>query len=295
MKVSKEQPKIIVVGSSSVDLVLNTEKYVKPNQTILANKSENFFGGKGANQAVGTARLGASVYFVGCVGMDPLGQQILRNLVEEGVNVGYVAETEDAPTGQAYVMASSGVNTIVVVPAANHCLMPKHIDEVEKHIAQTDVVLLQLEIPLPTVEHTIKLAKKYGKKVGLYAAPAQRLSEEILTKTDFILAKTDDIETIFGESQKEELLKRYPNQLFLRNDDFSTSFFDGEQLQNFPLEMSEVMHKMGIGDAFVSGFTVAVCHGNSVEDAVKFGNKISQKVAEKRGSQTNLPRLEEVL
>ena len=90
MKISSEQPKIIIVGSSSIDLVLNASHHPAPNETVMATKSETFFGGKGANQAVGTARLGASVYFIGSVGMDPYGQQILRNLVDENVNVGFV-------------------------------------------------------------------------------------------------------------------------------------------------------------------------------------------------------------
>ena len=94
MNFSSEQPRIIVVGSSSIDLVLETEKLPLPNETVLAVKSDSYFGGKGANQSVGTARLGASVYFIGCVGMDPLGQQIMRNLVSENVNVGFVHETD---------------------------------------------------------------------------------------------------------------------------------------------------------------------------------------------------------
>ena len=106
MNITSEQPKIIVIGSSSIDLVLNTTHPPRPNETVMAEKSESFFGGKGANQAVATSRLGASVYFIGAVGMDPFGQQILRNLVEEGVNVGYVLETEEAATGTAYVIAS---------------------------------------------------------------------------------------------------------------------------------------------------------------------------------------------
>ena len=103
MNITSEQPKIIVIGSSSIDLVLNTTNPPQPNETVMAEKSESFFGGKGANQAVATSRLGASVYFIGAVGMDPFGQQILRNLVDEGVNVGYVVETEEAATGTAYV------------------------------------------------------------------------------------------------------------------------------------------------------------------------------------------------
>ena len=119
MRFSSDQPKIIVVGSSSIDLVLNVPKYPAQNETILATKVESFFGGKGANQAVGTSRLGASVYFVGAVGMDPFGQQIMRNLKDEGVNVGYTHESLDYPSGTAYVTAAENRNTIIVVPSAN--------------------------------------------------------------------------------------------------------------------------------------------------------------------------------
>src|SRR5690606_16699648 len=114
----------------------------QPNETVMAEKSESFFGGKGANQAVATARLGASVYFIGAVGMDPFGQQIMRNLVDEGVNVGYVVETEEASTGTAYVIAAKGVNSIVVVPGANYCLQPQNVAEAEKLFSTADLVLL---------------------------------------------------------------------------------------------------------------------------------------------------------
>ena len=155
MKISSEQPKIIVVGSSSVDLVLNTTKFPQANETVIAEKSESFFGGKGANQAVGTSRLGSSVYFIGCVGMDPLGQQIMRNLVDEGVNVGFVTESEEAATGTAYVTCSEGKNAIVVVPAANYCLKIEDVENAEKFFQIADLVLLQLEISMEVVDYTV--------------------------------------------------------------------------------------------------------------------------------------------
>src|SRR5690606_20741961 len=179
MNITPEQPKIIVVGSSSIDLVLNTNHLPKPNETVMAEKSESFFGGKGANQAVATSRLGASTYFIGAVGMDPFGQQILRNLVDEGVNVGYVVEIEEAATGTAYVVASKGVNSIVVVPASNYCLEPQHVAVAEKFFATSDLVLIQLEIPMDVVEYTAELVKNNGKKMGIYASPAKPLSKEV--------------------------------------------------------------------------------------------------------------------
>ena len=295
MNITSDQPKIIVVGSSSIDLVLNTEHLPQPNETVMAAKSESFFGGKGANQSVGTARLGASVYFIGCVGMDPFGQQILRNLIDEGVNVGFVAENEEFPTGTAYVTASQGINTIVVVPAANSCMTEAQISEAEKIFTTVDLVLLQLEIPMEVVEAAADLAFKNGKKVGIYASPAKRLSPEIIENSSFIIAKSNELSIIFGDDAREEILRKYANKLFVRDDTNSTTYFNGSEMKYFRNDHDSVLHKMGMGDAFTSGFAVALCHGNSVADCVEFGNNVSLKVAKNRGSQSGLPYLKDVL
>lgn len=289
MNFSSEQPKIIVVGSSSIDLVLETDKIPSSNETVMASSSESYFGGKGANQAVGTARLGASVYFIGCVGMDPLGQQIMRNLVNENVNVGFIYETDKEATGTAYVTASNGDAVIVVVPAANKCLTTEHIESADKYFQTSDLVLVQLEVSLNVVEYTIKKAKKYGKKVGLYASPAVRLNAEILDNVDFVVAKSTELYTIFGEDQREEVLRKYFNKVFVRDDTNSTIYFDGTEMKYYRNDKDKAVYKMGMGDAFTSGFAIALCHGNSLEECVKFGNEVSARVSVKKGSQTGLP------
>lgn len=293
MKFTSHQPKIIVVGSSSIDLVINTEKYPKPNETILASKTESFFGGKGANQAVGTARLGANVYFVGCVGMDPMGQQVLRHLVEEGVNVAFVGESENYPTGTAYVTASENKNAIVVVPAANHDLQRKHVDNCEKYLQTADMILLQLEIPMNIVEYTVELAKRYNIPVGIYAAPASRLCAEVIHYASFIVAKSADLSIIFGEDSQEQLMKKYPNKLFLRDNSNCTIYFDGNSINKYGETDIQIVNKMGMGDGFTSGFAIAYCHQNSIEECVKFGNEISHQVSKERGSQRSLPYLKD--
>lgn len=295
MNITSEQPKIIVVGSSSIDLVLNTENLPQPNETVMAAKSESFFGGKGANQAVGTARLGANVHFIGSVGMDPFGQQILRNLVDEGVDVGFVKENEDCPTGTAYVTAAKGVNAIVVVPAANYCITSSHILEAEKIFSTVDLVLIQLEIPMEAVETAIELAVKHRKKIGIYASPAKRLSPEIIANASFIVAKSNELSTIFGDEPREQILRDHANKLFVRDDTNSTTYFNGSEMRYFRNDHDSVLHKMGMGDAFTAGFAVALCHKNSVDDCVKFGNDVSLKVAKNRGSQSGLPYLKEVI
>ncbi|MDH6250719.1 ribokinase [Chryseobacterium sp. H1D6B] len=291
MKFSAAQPKIIVVGSSSIDLVLETEKLPVSNETVIATNSDSYFGGKGANQAVAAARLGASVYFIGCVGMDPLGQQIMRNMVGENVNVGFVYETDREATGTAYVTTSGGNAAIVVVPAANNCLNKEHVDAADKYFHTVDLVLIQLEVSMDVIEYTIKKAKKYGKKIGLYASPAARLSEEILNNVDFVVAKSSELYIVFGEEQREEVLKKYFNKVFVRDDTNSTVYFDGTEMRYYRNDTDITVHKMGMGDAFTSGFAIALCHGNPIEDCVKFGNEVSARVAGKKGSQTGLPRM----
>lgn len=293
MKISTEPPKIIVVGSCSVDLVLNTEKFPQPNETVIAAKSESFFGGKGANQAVGTSRLGASVYFVGCVGMDPLGQQVMRNLVDEGVNVGFVSESEEAPTGTAYVNMCGGKNSIIVVPAANFCLTNRNIAEAERYFSTADMILLQLEIPMEVVDYSAALAKKYGKKVGIYAAPGQQLSAQTIGNSDFVVVKSSELSTVFGEENRDNILRSFPNRLFVRDDTNSTTYFNGSEMLYVRNDHDDVLHKMGMGDAFTSGFAVAYCHGNPVDECVRFGNEVSLKVAKNKGSQSSLPYMKD--
>ena len=295
MNITSEQPKIIVIGSSSIDLVLNTAHLPQPNETVMADKSESFFGGKGANQAVATSRLGSSVYFIGAVGMDPKGQQILRNLVDEGVNVGYVIETEEAATGTAYVVAAKGINSIVVVPASNYCLKPQHVAEAEKFFSTSDLVLIQLEIPMDVVEYTSDLVKKNGKKMGIYASPAKKLSEEVIENSTFIVAKSNELSIIFGDEPREQILRKYPNKLFVRDDTNSTTYFNGTEMKYYRNDHDSVLHKMGMGDAFTAGFGVALCHQNSIDDCVKFGNDVSLKVTKNRGSQSGLPYLKDII
>ncbi|MDQ0476994.1 MULTISPECIES: ribokinase [Chryseobacterium] len=295
MNITSEQPKIIVIGSSSIDLVLNTAHTPQPNETVMAEKSESFFGGKGANQAVATSRLGASVYFIGAVGMDPFGQQIFRNLVDEGVNVSYVVEIEDAPTGTAYVVAAKGINSIVVVPASNYYLQPKHVEEAEKLFATADLVLIQLEIPMDVVEYTAQLVKKNDKKLGIYASPAKPLSSEVIDTASFIVAKSNELSIIFGDEPREQILRRYPNKLFVRDDTNSTTYFNGTEMKYYRNDHDSVSHKMGMGDAFTAGFAVALCHRNNIDDCVKFGNDVSLKVTKNRGSQSGLPYLKDII
>jgi len=293
MKLSHIKPQIVVVGSSSIDLVLKTSKIPTANNTVLAESVKSFLGGKGANQAIATARLGAHTSLVSRIGMDPFGQQVLRNLNDEDVNVAYVVEDDDADTGTAYVTASEEGNAITVVPAANYNLSPRDIDAAERYLSSADLILTQLEIPRETVEYLFRKAKRLNKKIGIYAAPASRLSADIISYASFIVAKSTDLEIIFGKGNHDEIIKQLPNRLFVRDGANSTSYFDGSEMKYFRNNPQTDAHSMGLGDAFTSGFSIALLHGNAIEDCVKFGNEVALKAADYRGSQKGLPYLDD--
>lgn len=294
INISTEKPKIVVVGSSSLDRVINTEKTPLPNETLLACSSENYYGGKGANQAVACARLGAQVHFIGSVGMEPVGQQILRHLVDEGINVGFVNESPYSESGKAYVLAAENQNTIVVVPAANNDLKTAHIIQAEKAIEKADWVLIQMEIPLEVIFFTINYAFKHKIKIGLYASPAKKLPDDIIEKVNFIIAKESELTTLFGENATtEELLKKYSEKLFIRNNANETTYWHKDEiLKTERKDHEHTLQKMGMGDAFTAGFTIALSHQNSIEESVKFGNEIANEVSKHKGPQRGLPKLE---
>jgi ribokinase len=295
MKFAKSQPKIVVIGSCSIDQMVTTNKLPASNEFVTAKSSEHFFGGKGANQAVGMARLGAYVYFVGCIGMDPAGQQIMRNLVNEEVNVGFVAETDLESTGSAFVTKAENDYSVVVIPAANSCLTTQNIDAADKHIKECDLVLLQLEISDKVLKHAVLKAKLNGKMVGLYASPGKKINQIIIDQSDFIIAKSNELSLIFDDENLESILKKYFNKLFVRDETNSTVYYNGTEMKYQREENENMTYKIGMGDGFTCGFAYALINGNDLEECVQLGNKVSAKVSLKNGAQTGLPKLSDLL
>lgn len=295
MKFSKKQPKVIVIGSCSIDKVVQTSKLPGSGEFVVAEKSAHYLGGKGANQAVGMARLGASVYFIGCRGMDPAGQQIMRNLVIEDVNVGFVAETDQESTGSTFITRTDHEYSVVVIPAANKCLTTQNIDAAEKHIRECDMVLLQLEVSDEILKHSVIKAKSFNKIVGLYASPARKIDQSVIDAVDFIVAKSSELSEMFEDENHEDILKKYFNKLFVRDETNSAVFFDGTEMIYQREENDMLNYQIGMGDGFTCGFAFALAHGNKLSECVKLGNKVAAKVSRKAGAQTGLPKLSEII
>jgi Sugar kinases, ribokinase family len=180
-------PKIVVVGSSNTDMVVRTPRIPAPGETILGEDLVMVSGGKGANQAVAAARLGAEVVFVARVGTDLFGERAIREIASAGVNTEYIVRDDAAPSGVALIcVAENGQNAIVVAPGTNARLMPEDVDAAIAAIRESDILVLQFETPLDTVSHAIAIAKREGKRVILNPAPAQLLPAGFLTGVDVL-------------------------------------------------------------------------------------------------------------
>ncbi|SCK21807.1 ribokinase [Vogesella sp. LIG4] len=189
--------KVVVVGSINMDLVAVAGRFPAPGETILGERFVTVPGGKGANQAVAASRLGAEVSMVGKVGRDGFGDQLLAVLQREGVDTRHVGRSEVA-SGVAMITVSGGENSIVVVPGANHALLPADIAAAEAELAAADVILTQLEIPLDTVRAVLDIAARHGVPVILNPAPAQPLPADLLQQCALITPNEHELATVLG-------------------------------------------------------------------------------------------------
>lgn len=193
------RPRILAIGSANADLVTRVSRCPKPGESLVGHGFATVPGGKGANQAVAAARLGAAVSFVGAVGDDALGTMIRNTLVSSGVNVDQLRTATDAPTGTAVIfVADDGQNSIVVTPAANETLTASDIEVIAPLIAEADVVLLQLEIRLEAVERAMAIARKHNVLTLLDAGPAQAVADELIGLADIISPNETEAEAITG-------------------------------------------------------------------------------------------------
>jgi ribokinase len=274
-----KKPVITVVGSINMDLVTIANRVPSQGETILGEKFHLIPGGKGANQAVAAARLGAEVHMIGAVGTDAFGKELLRSLEREGIDVDNVKPVTHVETGIAAITISEGDNRIIVVPGANHALRPEDVEQCEEVIAKSDVCLLQLEIPLPVVEKAVSLAKKHGVLVILNPAPAQPLPKPLLEQVD-ILA---------GENEEE-----FAHKLVVTEGARGVTMMKNGQPMRIPGFSVRVVDTTGAGDTFNGALAVALSKGMELEGACYFGNAAAALSVTKLGAQTGMPTETEV-
>jgi len=277
-----------------MDLVVTSEKRPAAGETVLGESFSTVPGGKGANQAVAAARLGAEVTMIGRVGDDGFGVTILKNLQLNGVNTSYVEPVPDCASGTAHITLAEGDNSIIVVKGANDWITPEYVQKASAVIKEADIVMIQQEIPEETVEFTARLCKELGKKLLLNPAPARKLSKEVIESTTYLTPNEHECSVLFAGIGQTEILKKYPNKLFITEGEKGVRYFDGSVEKVIPSFSVQVLDTTGAGDTFNGAFAVAVAEGKSYEESLKFANKAASISVTKFGAQGGMPTRAEV-
>lgn len=286
---------VVVIGSINTDLVFTSDKRPKAGETVLGNTFSVIPGGKGANQAVAAAKLGASTHMIGCVGNDANGEFSLRNLQKMNVGTIGVEVVENIPTGVANIIVSEMDNSIIVIPGANFELSKMLIDKNRELIKTAQIVLLQLEIPLDIVEYSIKVCKDNNVNVMLNPAPAQVLSPFLVENSTFITPNEHELKIIFGkEYDTEEILKKYPNKLIVTMGSKGAKYFNGSEIKTIPSFKVNVVDTTGAGDTFCGGLAAALVEGMNIEESIIFANKAASLAVTKLGAQSGMPALKDI-
>ncbi len=281
---------ITVIGSINMDIVCQTDVFPKQGETVLGNLFETVPGGKGANQAVAATRLGSKVKMVGAVGQDSFGPALIEILTNENMDVSSV-QVAPTSTGIANILLFEQDNRIIVVPGANTYVTPQLVDENEQAIKTSNLVVMQLEIPVETIEHTLKLCKKHGVPVLLNPAPARNFKPEWMEDITYLTPNETECELIFHE-QIETSLQAYPNKLIVTLGDEGAMYHDGEKIVKVAGFRTTAVDTTGAGDTFNGAFAHKICEGAEVKEAVQFANAAASLSVEKFGAQGGMPTSE---
>jgi ribokinase len=291
--------KILVIGSSNTDMVIKTDKMPSPGETILGGMFLMNPGGKGANQAVAAARLGGKVTLITKRGNDLFGNQAVGLLMREGIDTQYVVKDLNLPSGVALIIVdAAGENSIVVAPGANGNLWPEDIPERVFNSEKCKILLLQLEIPIPTVEFSAKTASDKGIKVILNPAPAQQLPDSLLACTWLITPNETEAEILTGihinnissaEDAANALMKKGVRNViitmgasgaYVRSDEY-TGIIEGIKVN--------AVDTTAAGDVFNGALAVCLSEENGLKNAVEFANRAAAISVTRLGAQASAP------
>mgnify|MGYP003607598355 FL=1 len=288
--------KIAVVGSLNMDMVVTAPRIPLKGETITGQELHFVPGGKGANQAVALGRLGADVSMFGCVGEDDFGRQLIHTLAANGVKADQVRTLQGQTTGVAMITVGDGDNSIVVVPGANGLVDRTYIESIQDELLQSQMVILQLEIPLDTAVYVIDLCHRAGIAVLLNPAPAQELSPDLIEKLTFITPNEHEAAIVFADQgDYRELLRRYPEKLIITQGSAGASFASQNgEVHQIPASPATVVDTTGAGDTFNAALAYAWSQAMTLETALVFANCAAGLSTEKFGAQGGMPTMAEV-
>ncbi|MBD2865772.1 ribokinase [Paenibacillus oceani] len=298
-------PRIVIVGSLNMDLVISMEQMPKVGETVQAQSIHYIPGGKGANQAVGCSRLGAQIDMIGAVGGDPFGDQIIGQMKRHGVNTEHISVLEGVSTGTATIFHTRQDNCIAIVAGANEHCSADQVSSCESLIRQADLLLVQLEIPLESVRQALTIARSAGVKTVLNPAPAKPLPDELLQLVDLLTPNETEFAALSGAEPDSEAAwqqsmtdweRRHGHKVVVTRGAAGSSYLDDSgALVTVPALTVSVVDTTGAGDSFNAALSYGLALGWTLHQAVSFAGKAASLSVTKFGAQDGMPKLDEVM
>jgi ribokinase len=299
-------PRVVVVGSYATGLTMKVKRLPKSGETLLGTEYRVDFGGKGSNQAVGCARLGARVNFITKIGQDSFGDMALRLYGEEGVDVAHVKRSAEAPTGVGFIVVeeASGQNCIVLDPGANELLTPEDVSVAEAISKGASVVLTQLEIPAAAAETALACGRSAGAITILNPAPVRPLLASMFELIDILTPNETEAKVLVGLAPDaaiepaevgQQLVRRGVKHVVITLGEKGALLIGSSSCRHFSAVPVQVLDTTGAGDAFNAGLAAALAHGVRLEDAVQFAVIVGAMAVTKEGVIPSLPQRSEVL
>ena len=282
--------KIFVVGSINVDLSISADDLPKKGETISGKDFHVSYGGKGANQAVASKKLGGDVYMCGCVGDDAYGKEVVDSLNKLGINTEYIYKVDNEPTGTAIIILTNGDNRIIVDRGANAFLSKEQIDKFLEKAEPGDIYLTQLECPSAVVGYGLERAKEKGMFVVLNPAPAKKEIVPYIKNCDLVTPNETELE-FFGE---DTFFKYKELKVIVTLGGNVYKIVQDNKEKQYPCIKVNAIDTVAAGDTLVGGLVAKLSKGSSLEDAASFGSKAASIACTRRGAQTSIPSEEEV-
>ncbi|NIM05090.1 MAG: ribokinase [Armatimonadetes bacterium] len=292
--------KILVVGSINMDLVVRAQRFPVAGETLRGEGFKVVPGGKGSNQAVAASRLGGSVKMVGRVGADTFGPTLRKTLEDAGVDATEVKADPNAATGVAFIILdASGQNSIIIAQGANLSVRPEDLRTLEPLFEKSDVLLLQLEIPMESVEAAVKMAKEKDVKVVVDAGPPTPLSDELIKQIDVLSPNETEASALLGrevaataqDAKKacKELLAKGAGSVVFKLGERGCMIATEKGTERLPSYIVDVVDTTGAGDAFTAALAVALGEGKDLKEASAFASAAGALAVTKFGAQPSMP------
>ena len=295
--------KAIIIGSLNYDIILKQKRLPQIGETLTADSITMCGGGKGANQAVQLAKLGGKAFMAGCVGKDTFGSELLSNLGKYNVDTRYIKKSE-TNTGMGIVnVLEDGKLIATITKGANYDIIPEDIDKFKSDISDFGIMILQMEIPMETIEYSINFADEHDIFIILNAAPALPVKDEILKKVNCLVVNETEASYYLGleisdlnsaAEHCEELFKKIKDILIITLGENGSLLYDGKNKYHIPARKVNVVETTGAGDSFIGAFAYKLMQNSTFEEAASFASLVSAVTVTGIGAQDSMPTYNEL-